>query len=243
MTESKGVEIIIECLLAHSERKLHKAAVAGVFGCFGEILAAVACMTPAFYALTVHDIAAVAVIGRIKIGNSAVDGRSQSQDLEGGSGFVCVGDDPVAGKCCKLVKTAARRIVWIIVGLCGDRLYRAGIDIHDDPLSILRVVYAQRFFKRIFQVALEYLINCKHDFCAVDWICIEFSRVGKGITLTVGLCGYRAVLSGQIYIERKLKAALTDIITGCETDDLRKQRTVWVIPLAVCQHSDAGQLE
>ena len=53
-------------------------------------------MLPAFNALAVHNIAAVAEESGIEIGVSGVDSRCQSQYLEGGARLVDVRNEPVA---------------------------------------------------------------------------------------------------------------------------------------------------
>ena len=96
LTETECIEIIVKFADAHAQRKLHEAAVAGIFGSLCKILTSVACMLPAFNSLAVHNIAAVAEESGIEIGVSGVDSRCQSQYLEGGARLVDVRNEPVA---------------------------------------------------------------------------------------------------------------------------------------------------
>ena len=244
LTEAKVVNILVELLRPHFQRKLHEYRIAAVRHAFHQCLRTMGVpRTPAFNLLSVHRLVSAAIKRAVQRSCSAVQRRSRSYYLKCRSGLVSIHYGCILRYGCQLYRIAPVQIVQIRFGIVHHPQHTSVVGIHDYSNYFLRLVYFIRFLSRRFCKALYIHIQSQIKIQSVLRFNIHFLPVGQLSPACVHERKFNSVISRQVFIIRFFQALLSVPVCIRVSQNLTHECAVGVIALRISKEIHSRQIE
>ena len=223
-SQPERAQVAIQPVRTQPQRQFHEHRITGILDGLLHRLRPVG-IAPAADGVAVHLDASRAVKGIVRVGHTAVQRGGCGQHLERRSRFVYVADRADAHQALQRLGVVSRRIVRVVIRLHRHGQHLAGVHVHHDCLHPDRLVHLDALPKRLFNKALNFLIDRQPKRVPGDRRDVLLFAVRQRPRLGVHFGNNLAGLTGQIVLIVLLQARLAYAVHVGNAQRLRKVRS------------------